>query len=137
VAGMVADATLLLDQLGYPRQGPETRFVPANLRASFQGVLNLGQILRRQTSPATAPACCSQATGTFAFQRSGPSTHGLPMNANLPRHLGLPPTLLEQLSGPQAPSLQGFKIAPDSPWVSHRETVHEKYQDVTILGETR
>lgn len=134
---MVADATLLFDQRGYPPEGPETRFVPQSFRASFQGFLNLGQILRSQTSPATAPARCFEAAGTFALQRSGPSTHGLPVNANLPRHLGLPPALLEQLSGSQTPSLQGFKVAPDSPWISHRETVHEKCQIVTILGENQ
>jgi hypothetical protein len=135
VAGMVADATLLLDQRGYPPEGPETRLVPESFRASFQGLLNLSQILRCQTSPAAVPARCFQAAGTFALQSSGPSTHGLPMNANLPRYLGLPQTLLEQLSGSQTPSFQGFKVAPNSPWVSHGETVHEKYPIVTILGE--
>lgn len=135
MAGMVVDATLLLDQLGNPRQGPETRFVTENLRTLFQSRLNLGQVRRRQPSPATAPARCSQASRPCAFQGSSPPTDRLPVNANLPRYLGLIPTLLEQLGGLQAPILEGFEVAFHSPWVSHEETVHEKCQNVTILGE--
>jgi len=137
VAGVVVDATLLLDQLGNPRQGPETRFVTENLRTSFQSLLNLGQVRRRQPSLATAPARCSQAPRPCPLQGSSPPTDGLPVNANLPRYLGLTPTLLEQLGGLQAPILEGFEVAFHSPWVSHGKTVHEKCQNVTILGETQ
>lgn len=135
MAGMVVDATLLLDQLGNPRQGPEPRFIPKDFRASFQSLLNLGQVRRRQPRLATTAARCSQAPCPCALQGSSPPTDGLPVNANLPRHLGLTPTLLEQLGGLQAPILESFEVAFHSPWVSHGETVHEKCQNVTILGE--
>jgi hypothetical protein len=137
VAGMVVDATLLLDQFGNPRQGPETRFVTENLRASFQGLLNLAQVRGCQPSLATAPARCSQAPGPCALQGSSPPTDGLPVNANLACNLGLTPTLRQQLGGLQAPILEGFEVALHSPWVSHGKTVHEKCQNVTILGEAQ
>jgi len=137
VAGMVMDATLLLDQFGNPRQGPEACFVTENLGATFQGLLNLAQVRSCQPSLATAAARCPQAPGPCALQGSSPPTDGLPVNANLPCHLGLTPTLLQQLGGLQAPILEGFEVALHSPWVSHGKTVHEKCQDVTILGDTQ
>jgi hypothetical protein len=136
VAGMVVDATLLLDQLGNPRQRPETRFVPENFRASLQSLLNLGQVRRRQPSLATTPARCSQALDPFALKGSGPSTDGLPVNANLPRHRRLTPTLLEQLGGFQTPILQGFKVTLHSSWVSHRGDCIRKVSKCHYLRRT-
>ena len=132
---MVVDATLLLDQLGDPRQGPQARFVTESFWASFQSLLDLDQFRRCQSSLSTAPTRCFQAPGPVTLQSSGPPTDRLPMNTTLPRHLGLAPTLLEQRCGFQTPILQSFKVALHSSWVSHGETVHEKCQNVTILGE--
>src|ERR1700730_571741 len=78
VARMVVDATLLLDQLGDPRQGPQARFVTESFWASFQSLLDLDQFRRCQSSLSTAPTRCFQAPGPVTLQSSGPPTDRLP-----------------------------------------------------------
>lgn len=126
VARMIVDSTFLLDQVGNPRQGPEARFVTDSFRASLQRLFDFDQVLVRQPSLATAAAGCPQAFDSLRFERGCPPTNRLPVHTNFPRHVGLAPTLLEQLCRLQTPAFQGFEVAFHSPWVSHKGTVHEK-----------
>lgn len=130
---VIVDPTLLLDQLSDPWQGPQSGLVAKRFRATLQSQLDLAQVRGRQPRLTSAPAACLQARGAHLRQRGCPTTHGLPMHSNLSRHFRLTPACLQQLRRLQSAALQGFKVAFDSPRVSHEGTLHEKCQNVTIF----
>jgi hypothetical protein len=137
MAWMVDDSAFALDQLGNPRQGPKAHLVAECLGAAQQSLLDPAQIGGSEAGSPSPPAGCLQPFRPHVRERGRPAADGLAMDSDLPRHIGLTPTRLEQLRRLQPPILQGFKIAFDSPWVSHEETLHEKCQNVTILCDSQ
>jgi hypothetical protein len=137
MAWMVDNSALALDQLGDPRQGPQACLVAECLGAALQSLFDLAQVGSRQAGSPSPATGCLQAFRPRVRECSRPAADGLAMDSDLPRHVCLTPTRLEQLRRLQPPVLQGFKVAFDSSWVSHEETLHEKCQNVTILYDSQ
>jgi hypothetical protein len=132
---MVMDSTFMLDQLGHTRQGPQPSLITQCFGTPLQAEFDFLQISRRQTGSPTTAAGGFQGLRPQCLQGRRSPANGLAMHTYLPSNICLVPTLLEQLCRLQTSALQGLKIALDSSWVSHEETLHENCHFVTILRE--
>lgn len=132
MAGVIAHARQLLDQLRDPRQRPQLRAVAVRERAAQQLRFELCELIGRQ---ARKPAGTAGALEAFASRRAPPvvpAHHTLPADAQHTRDLGLALAALEHLRGAQ-PTLTHYIEVTRS--LRHAGSIARTIPNVTVLCE--
>lgn len=119
MGGVEAHSTFLSDELFDPHGGPQTRDISQGLRATLESALDAPQVRRAQTRLAPRATRLLQSCATRIGQLSGPATHGLAMDSDLPSHLRLAPPFPEQSHRLHAALFQRVEISFDTLWISH------------------
>jgi hypothetical protein len=137
LAHVERDPALSLDQLADTLECPKTRRIPEGLCALLELAANLLDVETRKPRFPTRATGLSQAAEPPLLQGSGPTAHGLAMNADFSRDIGLIPSRPQQPRGLSPPVLQRLEIAPHSRRIAHAETLHQPRQKVTILRKSQ
>jgi hypothetical protein len=81
MSGMVENSALALDQVCYPRRGPQTTRVPQRFRSTLQPAFDPPQLFWTQLRFAAGPTRPSQGPQSALLQLLRPAAHRLPMRS--------------------------------------------------------
>ena len=126
MAGVIADAELLLDQVGYPFAGPQRRLIAKFLRPFQQpGHQSLASLLIQQ-GLSSRPARRPERFFTALRDCVGPPAYGLAAYLHAARHFALVEALSQQIQCLKTSLLQLDEIPLHSSWITHAEKTQRK-----------
>jgi hypothetical protein len=126
---------LSLNQVCYPPGRPQRGTITQYLRAFFETVAQLRQLLGQQPRLAAGPTGFEQGLGSLFSPGLMPPTDRLPVNPQFPGNLALTQTTVEEFGRLESPTFQVVEITFYAFWIAHAQRLAREKGLVTILYE--